>query len=310
MRNSLLISVPCGWCLVLAVVTAGAGQAATAEEQTDLVAVEVTSGRVFRGEIDSQTSETQLWLRWSQGAIVVRRPIHWERVVRAEVGGETLSGEEFRLLSVGQPGQVDAKPVATESGRSRVIRLHSDRSTPPGYSAAAHVAQDPASAAKADIGGQKTPPVRSLAMAARVANWDGDVEVDGLVLEIGPQDASGNVVPVQGTLEVNLLGWRVGTSEFQQPVRLGRWTRLVRPSEFGPAGAAYRFPFQSVHPEFDVQWAPQAAVHARLSVPGEGVFEATESMVRIRPYSAVRDRLQQVSGQRFFGLERTGRGRR
>jgi hypothetical protein len=287
----------------LAVITAGAGQAAAAEEQTGLVAVEVTSGRVFRGEIDSQTTKTQLRLRWSQGAIVVRRPIRWERVVRAEVGGETLSREELRLLSVGQP-------EATGAGRAKIIRLHSDRSTPPAPSTSADAAEDRASAAKAGIGGQKTPPVRSLAMAARVANWDGDVEVDGLVLEVRPQDAAGNVVPVRGTLEVNLLGWRVGTSASQQPVRLGRWTRILRTSEFGPAGAVYRFPFQSVHPEFDVQWAPQAAVHARLSVPGEGVFEATESMVRIRPYSAVRDRLQRVSGQRFFRSERTGRGRR
>ncbi|MFH1923324.1 MAG: hypothetical protein ABIP48_25965, partial [Planctomycetota bacterium] len=77
--------------------------------------------------------------------------------------------------------------------------------------------------------------------------------------------------------------------------------------EFGLLGAKYRFPFQAVHPEFDLELAPYAAVHARLSVPGEGVFEATESDVRVRPYSATRDHLQYTTGQRFFPLERTGR---
>jgi hypothetical protein len=45
-------------------------------------------------------------------------------------------------------------------------------------------------------------------------------------------------------------------------------------------------------------------------VPGQGTFETTESLLRIRPYSAVRDQLQLSTGRRFFPRERTGDGRR
>ena len=158
---------------------------------------------------------------------------------------------------------------------------------------------------------QETRCVRSLAVDAWVSNWDSDVEVDGLVVEVRPLDAHGAVVPVHGVLEVKLIGWPIDiTTAGQPPVRLGRWTQLVRPAELGSLGGRYRLPFQSVHPEFNLQWASYGAVCARLSVPGQGVFEATQSSVRIRPYSAVRDHLQQVTGQRFFRVERTGRARR
>lgn len=149
----------------------------------------------------------------------------------------------------------------------------------------------------------------ALTIDARVANWDGDVEVDGLIVEIRPLDAEGGVIAVDGTLEISLLGWRSGTSGFEQvPVRVGRWTKRLRQDEFGPLGAHFRFPFQSVHPEYHLDWAPHGGVHARLSVPGQGVFEATDAAVRIRPYSAFRDRLQHTTGGRFVPLERTGRG--
>jgi hypothetical protein len=144
-----------------------------------------------------------------------------------------------------------------------------------------------------------------------VANWDGDVEVDGLLVRLRPLDAAGEEVPVEGTLEVRLIGWRTGRTRSRQgPVRLARWTRAVGPAEWGPFGIEYRLPFQSVHPEFDLRWAAHGTVHARLSVPGQGVFEVSQSTVRIRPYSALRDHLEYVSGGRFYPGERTGRGRR
>jgi hypothetical protein len=91
---------------------------------------------------------------------------------------------------------------------------------------------------------------------------------------------------------------------------LGHWERPVDPGDFGPGGAVYRLPFQEVHPELDTSMAPRGAVHARLSVPGQGTFEATSSMVRIRPYSAIRDALQRETGFRFFPQEWTQDGRR
>jgi hypothetical protein len=88
---------------------------------------------------------------------------------------------------------------------------------------------------------------------------------------------------------------------------IGRWTVRLVPQQFGPAGAIVKLPFQGVHPEFDLNIGPYGLVHARLSIPGNASFEASDSMLRIRPYSAVRDESQQINGHRFFDVERVDR---
>ena len=149
-----------------------------------------------------------------------------------------------------------------------------------------------------------------MSIDADVGRWSDTVEADGLVVHVYPMDAQGAVVPAWGTLEVDLTGWQFGITRPSQPFfSLGRWTQEVRPEDFGPQGAVYRLPFQSVQPEFDTNVAPLGAVHARLNVPGQGTFDATRSSVRIRPSSPVRDMLQMTTGQRFFPQERTGGAR-
>lgn len=156
--------------------------------------------------------------------------------------------------------------------------------------------------------------VASLWIDAWVANWDSDVEVDGLIVEVQPIDADGWLVPVRGTLVANLIGIEDGIVRRKDPfVRMGRWSKSVEPEDFGGYGslaagpARYKLPFRSFHPEFDLALKSKAALNVRLSVPGHGVFEATESSVRIRPHSQIRDMRQQLRGARFFPLERTGR---
>jgi hypothetical protein len=59
----------------------------------------------------------------------------------------------------------------------------------------------------------------------------------------------------------------------------------------------------------------RGAVHACLAVSGQGTFEATDDMAIIRPWSTVREHLQQVTrhgyfpGYRYFPDERTDDGR-
>ncbi len=79
------------------------------------------------------------------------------------------------------------------------------------------------------------------------------------------------------------------------------------PDQFGPAGAIIKLPFQAPQPDFDLRLGPYGLVHARLSLPGNGSFEASQGMLRIRPYSAVRDQQQQLNGERFFDVESVNR---
>ena len=113
-------------------------------------------------------------------------------------------------------------------------------------------------------------------------------------------------MPVQGTVEVELIGQGRGPDAGGEFATLGHWVESVWPEDFGYR-ARCRLPFQAVQPEFDFRWAAKGVVHVRLSVPGEGVFEATAAMTRIRPASQVRDNYQESSGRRFFPNERTSR---
>ena len=311
MKAHFSTSIFCGLCVALGTaMVPGRQEAAAGQDRQRPVTVEVASGRSFTAEVDPRTDETRLWLRQSRGTVVILRPIRWERVVRAQLGEEALSGEEFRGAIV-QSGELMQRGNKVEAGRSGFIRVHAGGSTDSHATESAASARGSAAMTTAGGGPRVAIPVRSLAIDAWVANWDGDVEVDGLAVEVRPLDGNQEVVPVHGTLEVSLMGWRAATANSKQySARLGRWSQLVGPTDFGLSGAVYRFPFQSAHPEYNLQWAPDGAVHARLSVPGGGVFEVTKSDVRIRPYSAARDHLQQTTGGRFFPLERTGRGKR
>lgn len=269
--------------------------------------VALASGRRFTAELDVRTDDHQLWLRWNGRSGHLLRPIDWERVERVELGGETYTGRELQeaialvreafpspspagapaALLASYPTPLDAGPMVLPPPALALL-------PPPPPFVAAHQFEPPR--------------VRSVAIEARTANWDSDVEVDGLLLDIFPLDGAGFILPVRGTIQVELIGEETGTARSRQPYAvLGRWTEQVCPVDFHSYGARVKLPFRQVHPEFDLGWAPKGLVHVRLSVPGEGVFEASQSTIRVRPASAMRDRLEQATGQRFFELERTGR---
>jgi len=285
--------------LVLAWFALGAS-AARAQETTDpdrpgeiSVRVELASGRQFVGQIDPQTDDQHLYLRTVQGPMILVRPIQWTRILRAHVAGETVTGLQLRSV-------VDA--VRKEHPNLFAAAL-------PQSTSRASVAS-PASPAPAS-----EPPraIRSLAVEAWTANWDADVEDDGLVVSVCPLDDEGRIASVDGTLEVELVTSGPGIAPDPASfVQLGRWVRHVRPGDFVPGGSAldgarYRLEYQAIHPEFDQRVVARGLVHARLSVPGQGAFEATAAMVRIRPYSAPRDWLEQATGRRFLPNERVGR---
>jgi len=263
------------------------------------VTVELASGRSFTARLDPRTDASRLWLRAQRGLATVERPIRWERVVRATVAGQDLSGEQFQQIV--QRVRRDLPAQDDRALKPRVITITGSPEP---------IETGPTSASGPDR--DTVPPrVRSLAIEAVVANWDNDVEVDGLLVRVYPLGDYGELVSVGGTLQVDLTSRRYtparGARSFSE---MGRWMRRIYAADFGPRGAVVRLPFQRVHPEFDLDVSHYGAVHARLNVPGQGTFETTESTVRIRPASAVRDELQQATGRRFFFHERTGDGRR
>jgi hypothetical protein len=263
----------------------------------DRLTVEVASGRRFAAELDVRTDADQLWLRWNGRSGYLLRPIDWDRVQWVELNGEVYTGREVQeavaLIRETTPTpEIILAPAAMPTAPPDLCLTAGPLPPPPSYVAAHRF---------------EPPRVRSVAIEAHLANWDGDVEADGLLLDLYPLDGAGFVLPVRGTLQVELIGEATGSARSGQPYAvLGRWTEQVCPVDFDASGARYKLPFRQTHPEFDLRWAPKGLVHVRLAVPGEGLFEASRSMVRIRSASAMRDRLQQAAGQRFFSFERTG----
>ncbi|MCX7425077.1 MAG: hypothetical protein NTW96_05540 [Planctomycetia bacterium] len=123
---------------------------------------------------------------------------------------------------------------------------------------------------------------------AMVKSLSIDADVDVVVVTIWPRGDRGQLLPVSGTLEVQLLGPRPLGRE--GGVLLARWSQRVLPSDFDTAGATYRLRFPQGGPRFGREANPHADVEARLVVPGEGVFEAIAPMVRLWPYRVVNQR--------------------
>ncbi len=271
-----------------AVLDTAAARLPAMEPDAEPVAIELISGRNVRGMIDPASDGQSLWLRWQQGGISIRRSIAWNHIEGASVAGRPIDRAELRRQAIEVAGPTPPpRGVPRDSGR--IVWEGS-----PGPS----VPADTGDAAA------PSPEIDSLEVDARAVNWDGDVEQDGLVVMIRPRTTDGEVVRMHGTLQVELLGTRHG----RYPVRLGRWSHRVLPEHFVGGVAQYRLPYRAVHPEFDLATSSHGTVHVRLSVPGRGVFERTVTDVRLRPYSAARDRLQQATGRRFLATERTGRG--
>ena len=310
MKANLPISLYCG-LLVGLILFANTGSAARApaqdgqaldQQHEEPVSVELTSGRVVSGQVDSRTDQDKLWLRNDLGTGYMVRPIDWDRVQSVTLAGDRFSSQQFQSV-VGDVRQSYPRPEQAAGPSNRISVGPKEQSR--------ELVADPAYDRAVSSARSETPKVRSLAIDVRVANWDADLETDGLLVDVYPLDADGAIVPVRGSVEVTLMAPRAGMVLRPQPfVRLGHWSKQINPDDFGPDSARCRLPFQSFHPELSRDWASHGVVYARLSVPGQGVFECTEGTVRITPYSASRDYLQQTTDRRFFPMESVSRGRR
>ena len=271
--------------------------AANRIEAAEAVTIELVSGRTFSGQVDPRTTHEQLWLRFTKGRIVIRRPFAWDQVGYAELAGEAISLPDLRTRLLGE------QPAATEPGAGNLgcrfgstdLELRSHRPCRRSY----------------ELARPKPPkffdPVCSINIEAAVANWDADVENDGILVYVRPLDCTGSMVPAAGTLEVELVGEGPGNPSLPETFpTLGRWAQMLRADELTPRGYVFRLPFQAIHPEFNLQVGPAGLVHAQLAVPGRGVFEATTNTISVRPINPFRDRLQVQQNSRFLPTERTG----
>lgn len=261
--------------------------------------VKLQSGRQFEGLIDAQSTDHNLVLRFERGSAVLWRSIHWSEIRAALLDGKSLTpaelSESYQSLatpakSKGDRVKLNPEPTSPSDRRTNGIQPEEKPLLP-------------------------APRIISVAFDALLANWDGDVEADGLVLHLQPLAADQQLTAASGTLEVELYALQARAFHHASHSRgrsvepIGRWTQAVNPSDYSTRGAVIQFPFQAAHPEFDDSVGAYGLVHLKFSVPGSGVFERSIDGVRIRPWAPLRDYLQMDTGRRFLPHEGTGRGK-
>jgi hypothetical protein len=255
------------------------------------------------GEVDANTDKDLLWLHMTAPSIAISSSIPWSQIIAVHHGGRELSAADFRPLAEKLksklPSDLFSSETPQEGGVSKATdtgshSLHRLRSA---LGVGAHRASQ----------NQK---VCSLRIEATLARWDQYVDATGLEVRIFPLAQDGSVVPVDATLDVRLIGMRVGGPSTRDVFpELGSWGEMVQGSDYGTWGAVYRFRFQNVHPEFDFNFSASGLVNVKLGVSGQGIFEASEP-VTLRTSSWLRAELQLREHKRFFSEERTGWGGR
>lgn len=278
------------------------------------VTVSLRSGRSFTGTIDRTSDDRNLRLRFGSEVTKIVRSINWNSVVAAKVEGRDVTATELKQLAAKEREKstgADAAPTP------QLVRPAISRSRPTNSDAAS--ATRPAGGVqlwrvpgRAAATNSPAAVVRSISLDAYPANWDADVDVDGLLVSVTALDDFGRAVPVDGTLEVELIGETLPpyTRGEAFPV-LGRWSRQLTSNDSAAVGGTYRerLPFQAAHPDYQLYFPRYSLVHVRLVVPGQGTFEASLDGLSMRGFTPVRDRLQAASGARLLPNEQSGRGK-
>ena len=287
--------------LTLIVATAST---AVGSEMPQQVTVQLQSGRSFHAAVDARTDDTTLWLRFDSTTTALYRPVAWNRVVEVSVNGNNASGEVFQ-----------ASVAQHVSHRDQFLSAAADEEATTTNNVDADDARSHAEIASEAI---TTDRVSSVEVRAYVADWDADVEVDGLIVHVLPLNAAGEVIAVRGVVQAELVGSTLRDKtlrserlrslaglapppQLQAPTQsLAHWTRNLQSDRVSASGAVFQLPFAADHPEFDTELDHLALLHVKLTVPGSGVFETTATDVNIRPVSELRDRLQGREGHRRF----------
>lgn len=273
-----------------------------ADEPTTVVTVHLMNGRKSIGLVDADSDTHNLVIRRTSENVVLRTRVPWTSVAFVTADEFSFSTEQMKsqvvqLSSIGQKSAFDGNSGITTSNQYPVKGKTSTLQSPGGLIELTASGEPDT----ATIAG----PVKSLQLVTQLANWDNDAEIDGLLVRILPLDQFGQLVPVNGQLNLKLLGVSRTLGGQAQPGRspvefpeLTTWTQVVRRTDFTPEGAVYRLEFRNFHPERDLAIDPLGMVSGRLVVPGTGTFAASEGLTVLRPYNPTRDFHQMFRGTR------------
>ncbi|MEM6798303.1 MAG: hypothetical protein AAF589_02210 [Planctomycetota bacterium] len=245
------------------------------------------SDDVYKGTIDARTDDSTLWLRLDSANMSVATSVAWDSIAQISIGNK----------------QVEPADLQAKAGRLASVRPAIDILLGPAILQPRLAPQDRAACGIRNEGCNARCRVASIAITARVANWDADARTDGIEIEVAAMDRFGRRHPVRGELTVTLTGRRQTSRHVATTERLHRWSESVEAHHFGPNGqaAVYRLPYRALDPERNPRIGDAAIVEASLGVFGQGRF-AARTPVALRPYPEFTDRLEEQTGQLRFPL--------
>ena len=232
-------TTPCGAGVLIVVL----GAILTVQKHAgadDWVTVTIDDGRQLHAEVDVATNDRALWLRFGSGSTLVRRRIPWHRLIDATQEQQPL--ERGQLLALARKTATDANtdPVATKRRTSEF---------------------DATDAERAQIMLGLVPRVVDVEVDAFPANTKDRGE--GIYIRICPIDAAGNIVAVDGQIDIDLFASR------DEAVRRAVRFQL---EQFDDTGLTLVVDRSAVN-ALDGGSIHDIELRIRVSLPGHGVFD-------------------------------------
>ena len=240
---------------------------------------------MLSGEIDRRSDAESLWVRRTEGNVILASAIAWTDIASVELDGQSV---EVATLESDYAQYATAAP-ATFLTEFEPLELTREPIPLHGWNVRQRVT--------------------TIEIDASLANLDRTVDSDGLFVVLAVFDDHGDAVPVRGSLSARLIVERldphtgqVSFEEFQ------RWSAPVSVADFHEGIAELPLRFRRASPEFRWDLCTAALLNVRLGVAGQGNFEASVP-VAIQEWNPIRDEMRNQQGSRFFRDELTGNTR-
>jgi hypothetical protein len=273
-----LIPFGCRLCIV---VCAFALSTLIARAETRLVEIETQDGRALQGVVDQRSDAQALWVRRTEGNVILATNVAWGNISTAAIDGEpvevSLLESNFQQLKTSAPTTflTEFEPLQSTSRPLPAIPWDQRRR------------------------------ITSIEVDAAIVNLDRTVESDGLVAALAVFDDHGVAMPVRGSLSARLIVERLdqhtGAVTFEE---FQRWSVPVSPRDFRDGIAELPLRYRRASPEFRWDLCTAALLNVRLGVPGAGNFEASVP-VAIQEFNPIRDEMRNQQGYRFYRDELT-----
>jgi hypothetical protein len=158
--------------------------------------VQTTSGRLLHGVMDVRTDAETLWVRRSEGNIILASSVQWSEIETAELAGQSITATKL----ADQRDNLASAAPATFLTEFELPARKSDAKNAQPF--------------------QRQPSITNIEIEATLANLDRTVESDGLLVAIAALDGFRQAHAVRGSLTARLvverLDFHTGEVSFEE----------------------------------------------------------------------------------------------